>query len=63
MQKQKQGNPTNKPTDTSLTDDKSLRDAASKGNDIVKRLEEASAPKKKRGRWVECCGVREWVEY
>lgn len=62
MQKQKQGNPTNKPMDTSLTDDKSLKDAVSKGNDILKRLETAQSPKQKRGRWETCCGGRRWVE-
>lgn len=62
-QKQKQGDPAEAPRKQSdaLTENKELLNAAERGKDLLKRLDQAAKPQK-RGRWVNCCGVRVFVE-
>jgi hypothetical protein len=60
-QKQHEGDPNAPaPKPGQVQDNTDAINAAAKGKDMLKRLEQAAKPK--RGRYVDCCGVRVWVE-
>ena len=42
-----------------IKDDVVAGAAAQKAKDVLAKLNEV--PKRKNGRWEECCGVRRWV--
>lgn len=62
--KQKQGEPERDAPrqDQAFKDNAEAQKAAEAGRDLLKRLSQKTEVKRKKGRWVECCGVRTWVE-
>ena len=61
LQKEKQGDP-NKNTDqkAKIGDDEGLKSKSDKAKDVLAKLDKAA--QKPRGHYVECCGIRRWVE-